>query len=60
MKSKDLQNIVLYKYRNSDAPTKICRGLNGGISLVTVKRGCQMIRRTGSIELSGTHGGLRV
>ena len=49
--SKDLQNIVLSKYQNGDAPTKICRDLFGGISLVTVKRWCQMIRRTGSIEL---------
>ena len=60
MKSKDLQNIVLSKYQNSDAPTKICRDLNGGISLAAVKRWCQMIRRTGSIELSGTHGGPRI
>ena len=57
MKSKDLQNIVLSKYQNDDAPTKICRDLNGGIILAAVKRWCQMIRRTGSIELSGTHGG---
>ena len=60
MKSKDLQNIVLSKYQNGDAPTKICRDLNGGISLVTVKRWCQMICRTGSIELSGIHGGSRI
>ena len=60
MKSKDLQNIVLSKYQNGDASTKICRDLNGGISLVAVKRWCQMIRRTGSIELSGTHGGPRI
>ena len=60
MKSKDLQNIVLSKYQNGDVPAKICRDLNGGISLATVKRWCQMIRRTGSIELSGTHGGPRI
>ena len=60
MKSKDLQNIVLSKYENGDAPTKISRDLNGGISLVTVKRWCQMIRLTGSIELSDTHGGPRI
>ena len=60
MKRKDLQNIVLSEYQNGDAPTKICRDLNGGISLVTVKRWCQMIRRTGSIELSGTHGDPRI
>ena len=60
MKSKDLQNIVLSKYQNGNAPTKLCRDLNGGISLVTVKRWCQMIRRIGSIELSGTYGGPRI
>ena len=60
MKSKDLQNIVLSKYQNGDAPTKTCRDLNGGISLVTIKRWCQMIRRTGSIELSATHNGPRI
>ena len=38
MKSKDLQNIVLSKYQNGDASTKICRDLNGGISLAAVKR----------------------
>ena len=38
MKSKDLQNIVLSKYQNGDAPTKLCRDLNGVISLVTVNR----------------------
>ena len=57
MKSKDLQNIVLSKYQKGDVPTKICRDLNGGISLVTAKRWCQMIRRAGYIELSETHGG---
>ena len=60
MKSKDLQNIVLSKYQNDDARTKICHDLNGGISLVTVKRWCQMIRRTKSIELSGTYGDPRI
>ena len=57
MKSKNLQNIVLSKYQNGDALTKISRHLNGGISLVTVKRWCQMIRRSGSIELFDTHAG---
>ena len=60
MKSKDLQNVVLSKYKNGDTPTKISRDLNGGISLATVKRWCQMIRRTGSIELPGTHCGPRI
>ncbi|CAF1628032.1 unnamed protein product [Rotaria magnacalcarata] len=60
MKSKDLQKIVLSKYQKGDAPTKISHDLNGGISLATVKRWCQMIRRTRSIELPGTHGGPRI
>jgi transposase len=60
MKSKDLQNIVLSKYENGDTPTKICRDLNGGVSLATIKRWCQMIRRTGTIELSGIHSGPRL
>ena len=60
MKSKDLQSIVLSKYQKGDTPTKICRDLNGGVSLATVKRWCQMIRRTGRIELTGTHGGPRL
>lgn len=51
MKSKDLQNIVLSKYKNGDTPTEICHDLNGGVSLATIKRWCQMIRRYGSIEL---------
>ncbi|CAM4980319.1 unnamed protein product [Rotaria socialis] len=45
---------------DGDAPTKRCRDLNGGISLATVKRWYQMIRRTGSIELSGTYDGPRI
>ncbi len=60
MKSKDLQSIVLSKYQNGDAPTKIFRDLNGGIGLTTVKRWCQMIRQSGSIQLPGTHGGPRI
>ena len=57
MKSKDLQNIVLSKYQNGDTPTKIYHDLNGGLGLTTIKRWCQMIRRTGSIELSSPPGG---
>jgi len=56
MKSKDLQNIVLSKYQNSDTPTKIFHDLNGGIGLATIKRWCQMIRQTGSITLSSPPG----
>ena len=56
MKSKDLQNIVLSKCQNGDNPTKIYRDLNGGIGLRTIERWCQMIRRSGSITLSGPQG----
>ena len=56
MKSKDLQKIVLSKYQSGDAPTKICRDLNGGIDLRTIKRWCYMIRQSGSITLSSPPG----
>ena len=52
MKSKELQNVVLSKYHNGDTPIEIYRALNGGIGLTTIKRWCQMIRRSGSIQLS--------
>jgi transposase len=60
MKSKHLQNIVLSKYQKGDTPTEIHRDLNGGIGLSTIKRWCQMIRRCGSMQLTGTHGGPRI
>ena len=59
MKSKDLQKVVLSKYQNGDTPTKIHRDLNGGIGLRTIKRWCQMIRRSGSVKLSSPPGGPR-
>ena len=60
MKSKDLQNIVLPKYEKGDTPTEIFRDLNGGIGLSTIKRWCSMIRRFGSLQLTGTRGGPRI
>jgi len=60
MKSKDLQSIVLSKYQKGDTPTEIHRDLNGGIGLSTIKRWCQMIRRSGSLQLTGTRGGPRI
>ncbi|CAF1141248.1 unnamed protein product [Adineta ricciae] len=60
MKSKDLENIVLSKYRNGDTPTEIHRDLNGGIVLTTIKRWCQMIRRCGSVYRPDTRGGPRI
>ena len=59
MNSKDFQKIVLSKYQNGDIPTKIHRDLNGGISLRTIKRWCQMIRQSSSIKLSSPPGGQR-
>ena len=52
MRSKDLQKLVLSKYKNGDRPTVIFRHLNGAIGLRTVERGCKIIRETGSIDLS--------
>ncbi|CAM4836603.1 unnamed protein product [Rotaria magnacalcarata] len=60
MKSKNIQDIVLSKYRNGDTPTKIFRDLSGGVGLATIKRWCQMIRRYGSIKLSSSPGRLRI
>ena len=60
MKSKDLQSIVLSKYHKGDTPTEIFRDLNGAIGLSTIKRWFQMIRRSGSIQLTGTCGGPRI
>ena len=52
MKSKDLQNVVLSKYKNGDTPTKIYHELSGAIGLRTIKRWCQMICQTSTISLS--------
>ena len=52
MKSKDVQDIVLSKFRDGDTPTKIFRDLNDGLGLATTKRWCQIIRQVGSIRLS--------
>ena len=60
MKSKDLQRIVLSKYQSGYTATEIHRDLYGGISLSTVKRWCRMVRRSGSIQLTGTRGGPRI
>ncbi|CAF1494370.1 unnamed protein product [Adineta ricciae] len=60
MKSKDVQNIVLSKYQNGDTPTEIYRDLNGGVGLATIKRWCQMIRRSGGIKLASPPGRPRI
>ena len=59
-KSKELQKIVFSKYQNGDTSTKIYRDLNGGFGLTTIKRWCQVIRRSGSIQLSSPPSDLRI
>ena len=59
MKSKDLQQVVFRKYEDGNSPTQIFRDLNGSLGLATIKRGCKMIRKTGSIQLSTPPGGPR-
>lgn len=52
MKIKDVQNIVLSKRKNREGRSKIFRELNAAVGLSTIKRWCQMITRTGTIDLS--------
>jgi transposase len=52
MKSKDIQNLVLSKYKKGEAPKKIFQDLNGSVSYRTVERWCKMVRETGTIDLS--------
>ena len=56
MKSKDLQNVVLSKYRNGDTPTKIYHHLRGATGLRTIKLWCQVIRQSSTISLSNPTG----
>ena len=60
MKSKDVQSIVLSKYKNGESATVIFNHLNGAISLRTIERWCKMTRDTGSISLSYSPGRPRV
>lgn len=60
MKSKDLQNIVLSKYRNGETPTMIFHHLNNSVSLRTIERWCKLIRETGDINLSKPPGCPRI
>ena len=52
MKSKDIQKLVLSKYKNGDSATKISHDLKGALSRTTTFEWCRMIRTTGSIQLS--------
>ena len=60
MKSKDVQEIVRSKYEKGETPSKVYHDLNGALGLRTIKRWFQMIRSTGSIELSASPGGPRL
>ena len=60
MKSKDLQDVVLSKYKNGDRPAKIFKDLNGAISRNQVYVWCPMVNRTGAIQLSNPPGYPRV
>ena len=51
MKSKDLQNLVLSKYKDGQYCIKIHEDLHGSVGLSTVERWCKMIRDTGKITL---------
>ena len=52
MKSKDLEQLVLSKHETGDTIGKIYRNLNGAISYDTVRRWCNIIGKTGAIQLS--------
>ena len=56
MKSKDLQQPVLSTHESGDTLAKIYRNLNGAISYDTVRRWCNMIVKTGTIQLSAPPG----
>ena len=51
MKSKDLENVVLTKYKDRQSSIKIHEDLHGSLSLSTVESWCKMIRDTGKITL---------
>ena len=59
MKSKDLQNLVLSKYKDGQSCIKIHEDLHGSVGLSTVERWCKMIRDTGKITLFKSTGRLR-
>ena len=59
MKSKDLQNVVLSKYKDGQSCIKIQEDLYGSVGLSTVGRWCKMIRDTSKITLFKSTGRLR-
>ena len=60
MKSKDLQNVVLSKYKDGQSSMKIHEDLHGSEGLSTVEKWCKMIRDTSKMTtLSKSTGRLR-
>ena len=59
MKSEDLQNLVLSKYKDGQSCIKVHEDLHGSVGLSTVERWCKMIRDTGKITLFKSTGRLR-
>ena len=59
MKSKDLQNLVLSKYKDGQSCIEIYEDLHGSVGLSAVERWCKMIQNTGKITLFKSTGRLR-
>ena len=57
MRSKDLQQLILSKYKNGDDPI---RRLYSAIDLRIIERECKIIRKAGSIDLLKPSGRPRV
>ena len=51
MRSKDLQNRVLLKYKDRQSSTKIHEDLHGSVDLSTIEKRWKMIRNTSRITL---------
>ena len=56
MKSKNPQKLLRSKYETGQTSKKIFEDLNGAVSYPTVKRWCQVIRKTDAIDLSKPSG----
>ena len=59
MKSKDLQNLVLSKYKDGQSSIKIHEDFHDSVGLSTVERWCKLIRDTNKITLFKSTGRLR-
>lgn len=56
MKSKSLQDLVLFKHQNGKKASAIFAELEGSVSLPTIKRWLKMISKNGSIDLKTSSG----